>query len=701
MIDASAASSPKRGSYMQAGALYCLLLPVLCAFFVSFGLLTSLPMIPAAFPLACLTALFLVHRFNDRNWNFTLRPFLAVLTLLLLLIWVFSFFRDTSIDSLSYHLQRLYLLADGWNPVWQAVPPQWSQPGAEVIWPGNPSGLDHLRILCFAQAMAYANLALYVWIPVAECSLVWHVFLLLASMYPIWCYLRAGTFFTGAPLCLAVFALALNPIVLLQLTLHWIDGALGSLYTLVLFSLLWFVRTGSRDSLPFAVFSLALLGTIKSTGLFYAVVLGSVFLLLLVLYRRNLLRLFLLRCLLPAVLLALVLGFSPYVTNLLHYGNPVYPYAATLSGEDERETEDWRRATTANFQLTPQSNRFWKFFLSQVYASPAGIDSDGLPVDRLRPSVFLLNTLGMLYGPLLLLAIFLCGCTCLLRLNATKQQAPRFRSFEPGTLLLVFLGVLLTCFFHSDTNIPRFFPQFWLLPVFFCLLAGTLCTLRHQPFARLGSIAVFLLMIGNSLLMVAYDLPDRLRKSDQINRSLITLAAKAEFFEITGASARQPLIHADFLVYPVWRMIADQTGLLMKISPRPNLPILIAPFIPAALRYEPKNHCPPAPADVQLRVEQMWTESDEREFRLFFRGKNLTADSRVFLGERSLNSFLCDDGVTIVASLQRAGFVPGTGTLSGVLRNRFFAMPFTLRVEPDGPFSSRLNFFSAPSAGGP
>ena len=229
-------------------------------------------------------------------------------------------FYDVSWDGQVYHQQAVLALAEGWNPLWQ--PPLSVAARADNIWINHYPKAAWIgqAILFRASGSLEAAKGLQL-LPLAAAAL-----LVFAALRARGLRRRTAGFLTAL--------IAGNPVVLAQIFSFYSDG-MGASLTTALLALVWHWRRRPDPWLLVALAaSIVVIVNLKFTGLVYGVLLCGGLLVHTYLWRGNA------RCArcararvraLAAVIVGafavatLVLGFDPYVTNLLRKGHPFYP----------------------------------------------------------------------------------------------------------------------------------------------------------------------------------------------------------------------------------------------------------------------------------------------------------------------------------------------------------------------------------------
>ncbi|MBE9009079.1 hypothetical protein IQ250_02535 [Pseudanabaenaceae cyanobacterium LEGE 13415] len=226
-------------------------------------------------------------------------------------LWVSGSIYDFSWDGQNYHQEAILQLSAGWNPFYRYL----DQSLDHSIW------LNH-----YAKASWMIQSSLYQMTQHLETAKAINWILLVASFCLTVAALRETIPLPKGWIIAIASLLALNPVVIVQLSSFTIDGLLASLL-LILGVLLYWIGSGGTFMPLFwlAAASAILLINLKFTSLVYAIIFIFGLLVWLffrdrkVFYQASIGFLF---CLFIGVAGA---GFNPYITNILKQGNPFYP----------------------------------------------------------------------------------------------------------------------------------------------------------------------------------------------------------------------------------------------------------------------------------------------------------------------------------------------------------------------------------------
>jgi hypothetical protein len=350
---------------------------------------------------------------------------------------------DSSWDGLAYHQEAVLRLADGWNPLFE-------QSGAYGL--GNELWIDHYPITSWIVGAAVLLTTGHI-----EAGKLFNLTIMLAASGMVTSVLLRLTSFP-IPVAAALGALTgLNPVFISQGTTFLVDGILASTLTVLVAGLLLHVPTRQWQALAVALLAACLAINVKFTGFVYVGVLLA-FAVPVVLWWDGLKAAWRVATAAAAagVVGGLLLGWAPYVHNLLTHRDPFYPAtpvhglltAGDLVPTNLSESNRFTRFVVSNFSRSefvraPQSTRL-KF--------PLSIDRDELRCCYADSEA---GGFGPLYGAMLLLAGV--GGLSLWARRSTRPVA--------GIALILGACVLASVFVHSETWWARYVPQAWLLPM--------------------------------------------------------------------------------------------------------------------------------------------------------------------------------------------------------------------------------------------
>ena len=395
---------------------------------------------------------------------------------------------DVSWDGNTYHSEAILGLLDGTNPIYNAFG------GTFQLFTNHYPKVEWY----FAAAMGGA-------FHLFELGKSYNFLLIFACGAYSWRFFRRIRLDHSASALLTTCT-ALNPIAATQILTFCVDGAMASLLSMLTLSSLAQLRCPTRfDRIVFVAVAAAA-ATTKFTGAAYVcVTLILVFAGLVLVQLRsswsqklNAVKSLLVTTALVAAAV-LILGFNPYVTNVLEGNNPLYPVAGA---NKLTVISPWE--APAEF-LRPNRNRFQNFAASFFTTTSETHESES-PVPKIPFTVHLAEIKASTYpdlrmagwGPLFS-GVFVVSLALYLYARGWR--------LIPEISFAILL-VLATTFSNPHAWWARFAPQISLLPILLlvpCLampsvkvnfLAKTICVLY-----LLNSLLFLVLAIGNSARM--------------------------------------------------------------------------------------------------------------------------------------------------------------------------------------------------------
>ncbi|MDR2180648.1 MAG: hypothetical protein LBP21_10090 [Synergistaceae bacterium] len=303
------------------------------------------------------------------------REILVFLFLLLFSHAVAYYIFDTFHDGLAYHQPAVRRIAEGFNPIYDGY-----------MYLERPMDHWNEQATYFPKATWYFAATLTAALGDLQLGTVYHSLLFFAALLFAWGVTEGESFSRRMLWGIG----CLNPIALTQFTGYVVDGALASLTMIAIIYAYHFFCSKAISRLVhfFCVVSLSVLFCIKSTGFVY----GSIVLFCVALhhfvktYRETQSSTFAKRSVaaskaafslgvklgIPVFLLVFVLGFAPYVTNLLNHKHIFYPLIQNSS--EDQASEKGRKVGPVRFSLEkiaemiyPHAhNRFTRLLFSTI-----------------------------------------------------------------------------------------------------------------------------------------------------------------------------------------------------------------------------------------------------------------------------------------------------------------------------------------------
>jgi hypothetical protein len=443
------------------------------------GLVLGLRIGPLVLPLAVLIAILGLRAFGSRWRDIALAAGITVFTHVAAGGFAYAF-PDNSWDGLVYQQEAVVRLAAGWNPV--------TTESSSRYGVGEELYLDHYPKASWIMAAAVLKATGHI-----EAGKLFNLTLMIAAAcFCLSTLLRLTRLPRVSASALSVLV-ALNPVFVYQSTTFYVDNLLASTLTVIVAGLIIFVTEGRRQALVVAMLAAGIASNVKFTGLIYAALLLG--LAALIIWRRHGVSAaarYAAAAAIAGLVATAVLGYAPYVHNLVDHHDPFYP-ATPKYGLLDTTTQ-----VPANLLHADRVTRFLvsSFSRSEPVRPPHSTrlklplsigleEAHGLYSADLESGGF-----GPLYGALLLLAGV--AAASLYSVRSTRRIA--------GIVLLTIGCVLVTMFVHRETWWARYIPQAWLLPMLIAI--PSLAALRRSFQWWLGC-GLVVLAVVNLLIVTA------------------------------------------------------------------------------------------------------------------------------------------------------------------------------------------------------
>jgi hypothetical protein len=299
----------------------CILTPLAMVCLCSFCFFLNIPASSWQGWLCLLASYWLVYKYDSKNFkrNFLTYSLIWVGAVLLSAIFIFC----DSYDSTICHRPAAFMFAKGWNPVFvSTIREIHNNPGL------NFSGISLAHIAYQPKGVwMFAGIGMLMsGIPTAD---IW-LFVLFSVSAGYICFEFAETFFKAPKwIKFAFIAVVLAMPKVSQATVGQIDYLIYISTILLNLSLILYVKKRTFTLLYLAVLLSVWLPNIKINGLaiviFSWVVWGTYFVIQNIKNKSPLADKNGLFIILTGIIITLVIGFNPYITNSLNYGGPLYP----------------------------------------------------------------------------------------------------------------------------------------------------------------------------------------------------------------------------------------------------------------------------------------------------------------------------------------------------------------------------------------
>lgn len=407
---------------------------------------------PAAIVLTIVVFNYLNKRKGIKHNLILSATFSAILFFLLFLstlIW------DSTYDGITYHEEAITALSNGWNPIYNSLdkPNPWTTTKTS-IW------IHH-----YAKASWVFGAVVHKFTGSIESAKVYN---LLASITLFFLSLSLFSKKINNKIIVLLIALvfAMNPISSVQLFTNYVDGFLTSyLFMLIIVLIDLFNQQDEnnyRTQLTMLVSIIAILVNIKFTGLVFAIIILAVFIITKFIGNPSIQRIKKLLFLSgTSVLFALlIVGFNPYVTNLVNKGNMFYP----LYGE--KNTQDIMSESTP--LCISGKNKYQQLFISLFSSSGSYLSTNEANPPYKFPAKISLQEIKEFslpdvrlggFGPLFASSFLLCMAGWIyVLLKQKRKYATEF--------IFIFLTIILSTLIFPEVWWPRYFPHIYLLVTF-------------------------------------------------------------------------------------------------------------------------------------------------------------------------------------------------------------------------------------------
>lgn len=355
------------------------------------------------------------------------------------LIYSNQFF-DISFDGNYYHLDAIYLLKKGWNPVYHVL--------IEEETSYSDKYLNH-----FPKSSWVVSTAIYILTDNAEMGKSVNFMLLISSFLIAQNIFKTLFNLSLASALVLAFSLSASPIVILNLFSNCVDGQVAALMAIGLMLCIMQIRNGGWVYGLLALLSFAILGNMKFTTAAYSVIYVFGFLFYLFVYKKESLKKVIWVGIIWGIFTFGILGWNPYISNLIRKGHPLYPMSENIENVFEKNA-----IYPANFLEMNWAERFY----ASLFAQPSWARNpqkseikklfstyDLLPYESGVPDLA-----G--FGPYVAEVVLFLIPLFLLIFYLVKKQV------KYGVLWLASI-LMASIFIHPEAWLFRYVPQLWIL----------------------------------------------------------------------------------------------------------------------------------------------------------------------------------------------------------------------------------------------
>jgi hypothetical protein len=430
------------GTMLLTSVLYTLLIELGC--FV-IGVAINAAIWPAALALSVVTT-FCLYGFNIERCKTIVYVLVAIIVSTSACWWL----TDNSYDGNAYHGEAIVRLLEGWNPIYEpeVSPTRW--------------------VNGYAKALEMCSAAISAFTGNVESGKVINFILAGSALSFVWAAVRRSfAALSNKRVWIVTLLFGANPVLLTQVLTFYNDYALYCCALIVGAMMLLIYREGWSLQWGSIATMATMIGMVtKFTHGFYLGVEWCAFIVLLILSRRPIK--VALKCALVAVIGALlglfILGYHPYITNTIHFGNPFYPLVGA-------NAEDIMTGNTPS--VFSESGRIVNFFKSVAMMKWLSYDQ--------RYGGF-----GPFMAPLLILSLLIVAAMAWRRWHVAY----------------VVLSLILSCFIFEQSWWARYIPFLWaVIPIGtlssfagigkwyrICRIGIYLCVIMTMPLCVVGGV---------------------------------------------------------------------------------------------------------------------------------------------------------------------------------------------------------------------
>jgi hypothetical protein len=465
---------------------------------------------PLAFAMAILlTCLAVRHFFQNEFFSVFIRVSLIILSIIVISILISVLFYDISTDGQMYHMETAIQMKAGWNPFKKELPLNLNQ----AIW------LNH-----YGKGVEEPQATIYALTNSLETTKSTNFILLAASFCLSMSFLLRLNRFTFGKNILLCILLAFNPVTFYQLLNTYVDGQLASF-------LLCFIAVGcllyldaNRYYLILLASILVILINIKFTALVFAGLFTAGMLLAFFAGKRwqAFRRAFIVSIVATSFAVGVV-GYFPYVINIVRYHDILYPGLNVLKSEAAKFTPPRLK----------HKNQFSKFFISffshtdnlhlTVTKDPVIRSKIPFTFDKVdlfnasKPYVVFMAGLGPFFSGICLTSLLIFGYWL-------WRQKVRIAALP---VIILATTILFSVLIISEAWYARYTPQLWFLPLILLIVTETD---RGKAISRIRRILYVIMLLDISFCLASF--PYVFYKTAQIKYELEQLKASKEIIPV-------------------------------------------------------------------------------------------------------------------------------------------------------------------------
>lgn len=418
---------------------------------------------------------------------------------------------DISYDGQTYQQEAVIQLSNGWDPVYQYLDP------AKI-------GLDQKWIDYYPKASWVNESSIVLFTHEEQAGKALDLILIVVSMALVYAALAGTTMLRKFDAAVIALVLGANPVSTYQSLGYYLDGQLFSLF-LCICALCMIIHAKKGGWALLTLFtSIAIFVNLKFTGIVDAILVLVAFMILEWMEEdERLTGRIMLTGAAALVVGVFLIGFSPYMTNLARYTNPVYP----LAGPGAIDLKPVN--VPGNFI---QKNSLEIMFLS-FFAKSGQLHGVGTTATYKIPFTYTADELVPFrypdpdeggFGPLFGGAIII-GFLMLFGYGFASLfiKDKKYRGWFEAAFLLMIV-VIIMCVVDPISSLARYVPQAYLLAV----IPIILFLASRKSFLRLIAYLALVLLFFNSYLIAQSYISYNTKTSAEIGTDLQDLAARSQ-----------------------------------------------------------------------------------------------------------------------------------------------------------------------------
>jgi hypothetical protein len=442
--------------------------------------------------------------------------------------WTANQFYDLSYDGQAYHQEALVELKAGWNPIYERAP--------------GYSNKGNIWLDAYPKGSWINSYTIYRLTDNIETGKLFNIWALFAGFFMAVGALLKLKFNIFWSTVIGLVA-TLNPVGLYQISNYYIDG---QMYGIMLgFGAVLVLLNGLKkesklyEKISYVVFLFVmtvLFFNVKLVGFVFGTVFLCAFLVYLYFTKHPKFKLVLISSVVSFIFAAVVLGYSPYVTNTINNQSPLYP--AFGKGAYNFKTENLPKnfAKKNNLEVLMYSG-----FLESSNArgnqdignlktpfTATSAEKDAFASSNTKKGGF-----GQFFGGAVILTLLIFIIFLFLQIRsksaydeAKEEDKPNHQHMQDwrnfGTVSLVTLTLLFSAMLNSASTYARFVPQLYLVLILAIMFAAS----RKMKILNIFAVIMIILLFVNSGLVLKQHIDYQTKATAKLDKQLNGLKNK-------------------------------------------------------------------------------------------------------------------------------------------------------------------------------